>query len=126
MAPLTCVRAQVRVTAVNEYSSFYDMLVDHGVHKFLPDHGGTIDEAVEIYRSFGTTRGNYQDLEKLYGAVAIEIAPLQAGVFVASEAAESDEEELIPAIGSYEADSDCDSDCDCDCDSGTPSESEEY
>ena len=81
------------------YKTFKDMIEDVGIEKLLPDHMGDIDTAVQVYKSFGTTRGSYADLEKEYGAVAIDIEPVEPCM--------TDSDEVIPAITtSYETDDD--------------------
>ena len=84
---------------VRTYETFKDMIEDVGIKNLLPDHAGNIDAAVRVYKSFGTTRGSYAELEKEYGAVAIDIEPV--------EPCTTDLDEVIPAIStSYETDDD--------------------
>ena len=58
------------------------MLNACGVEACLPGFEGTIDQAVAVYKAFGTFNtkiGNktFAQLEKDYGAVAITVEPLQ-------------------------------------------------
>jgi len=53
------------------------MLEDVGIDKALPGFSGDIHSAVDLYRSFRTTRGSYAELEAVHGAVAIDIEPLK-------------------------------------------------
>ena len=53
------------------------MIADIGIHNLLPDFKGELDDAVDLYRSFGTRRGSYRDLEKEHGAVALDVEPLE-------------------------------------------------
>lgn len=53
------------------------MLQDVGIENALPGFSGGIAAAVELYKSFGTTRGSYAELEAVHGAMAIDIEPLK-------------------------------------------------
>lgn len=64
------------------------MIADIGIDNLLPDFKGDLDDAVDLYRSFGTTRGSYRDLEKEHGAVALDVEPL--------EPEDSDEDNISP------------------------------
>lgn len=56
------------------------MIEDIGIDQLLPGFSGSVDSAVELYQSFGTTRGSFGDLEAAHGAVAIDIVPLTGAV----------------------------------------------
>lgn len=84
---------QVRVTGVQTFESFEAMIKECTIKALLPDHQGDVASAVKTYRSFGTRRGKYADLEEQHGAVAMTIMPLYDDL-------------VIPAISSdYESDS---------------------
>ena len=69
-------RLVVRVVSVHFFRTFDEMVQKVGVHRLLPDGELSISNAAELYRSFTNRRGNYRDLELIYGAVALEITPL--------------------------------------------------
>ena len=59
--------------------------------------GDIFRAAVQVYKSFGTTRGSYAELEKEHGAVAIDIEPVEPSM--------ARFDEVISAIStSYETD----------------------
>ena len=66
----------MRVRRVRKFIGFKEMIENVGVKALLPDHDGGTASAVEVYKSFGTTRGSYAELEEEYGAVAMDIEPL--------------------------------------------------
>ena len=68
----------VRATRVRHFSTFEAMLKECGVEACLPGLEGGLDEAVHIYRSFGTFSGaSYADIEAESGAIAIDVVPLR-------------------------------------------------
>jgi hypothetical protein len=62
----------------------------------LPDFNGEdVDEAVKVYRAFGTRRGSYAELEAEFGAVAMDVEPLEDEPDSDSD---SDGDLVIPAV----------------------------
>lgn len=61
---------------MRHYGTFKQMVDDVGVPALLPDHVGDTESAVELYKSFCTTRGSYAELEQEHGAVALDVEPL--------------------------------------------------
>ena len=71
----------VRVRRVRHYKSFERMIIDVGVENLLPDCTTfSLDDAVQLYRGFANGRGSYGKLEGEYGAVAIDVEPLEPTV----------------------------------------------
>jgi ASC-1-like (ASCH) protein len=71
-----------RIKGVRRFKTFKAMLNACGVQTCLPGFEGTIEQAVAVYKNFGTFNskiGNktYSQLEKEYGAVAITVEPLR-------------------------------------------------
>lgn len=66
-----------RALQVRRFASFEAMLCECGVKACLPDFLGSLQEAVQIYQSFGTMSGaTYAELEREFGVIAIEVVPL--------------------------------------------------
>ena len=42
----------------------------------LPECDGGVDEAVRIYHQFASSAGDYADLERQHGVVAVDIVPI--------------------------------------------------
>lgn len=57
------------VISVTRHATFREMLSAYGVRAFLPDHVGSLEDAVEIYRSFP----GYREGEATFGACAMRI-----------------------------------------------------
>ena len=74
-------KLQCRIKEVRKFKTFKAMLNACGVQACLPGFEGTIEQAVAVYKAFGTynkTIGtkSFGQLEK-HGAVAITVEPLQ-------------------------------------------------
>jgi len=97
--PLTFdICAQVRVTRVRFFDTFKDMINACTIAALLPDFDGEdVDEAVSVYRAFGTRRGSYAELEAEFGAVAMDIEPLQDP----DSDSDSDGDVVIPAVSAW-------------------------
>ena len=57
------------VKRVTRYDTFLAMLNAHGVEAFLPGFRGSVEAAARLYRSFP----GYEEGERRYGAVAVEV-----------------------------------------------------
>lgn len=66
----------VRVTGVETFDAFADMLQVCGLQSCLPGFDGDIDAGVSLYRSFATTAGPYDMLEKKHGVCGVHVVPL--------------------------------------------------
>ena len=66
----------VRVLRVRSFPTFKSMLTEVGVSACLPECDGGVDEAVRIYHQFASSAGEYADLERQHGVVAVDIVPI--------------------------------------------------
>ena len=70
-----------RITSVEWFKTFEDMLRKCGVHSCLPGFKGPLQEAATLYRSFKTKSDGpqpylFSDLEREHGVASIHIVPL--------------------------------------------------
>jgi len=72
----------VRVTAVQRFRTFCEMLETCGVHNLLPGFAGDIEAGAALYRSFSTMSGStYAELEASSGAIALHVLPLAGSMY---------------------------------------------
>ena len=69
-------RLVCRVTSVNYYDSFKEMLQSHTVDACLPGLHD-LDDGVAVYHAFASRKGeSYVALEKTFGVVAVGVMPV--------------------------------------------------